>query len=113
MGLPIRLSGRLKENARVGVDGGWAMAKLLPEETGLPMAVWITENDGYPHDVRVKVSNLHGGGMIRSRLPSSRGRGKSCLTPVGSLGADTSATEGELPSLAEDTSSKCTSDSNL
>ena len=26
------------------------------------MAVWITENDGYPHDVRVNVSTLHGGG---------------------------------------------------
>jgi hypothetical protein len=25
------------------------------------MAVWITENQGYPHDVRVKVSPLHGG----------------------------------------------------
>jgi hypothetical protein len=25
------------------------------------MAVWITENAGYPHDVRVKVSPLHGG----------------------------------------------------
>jgi hypothetical protein len=31
----------------------WAAVKLLPSETGLPMA-WITENDGYPHDVRVK-----------------------------------------------------------
>ena len=39
----------------------WAAVKLAPRLTGLPMAVWITENDGYPHDVRVKVSQLHGG----------------------------------------------------
>ena len=39
----------------------WAAVKLMPHRTGLPMAVWITENDGYPHDVRVKVSPLHGG----------------------------------------------------
>ena len=39
----------------------WAKVKLPPRLTGLPMAVWITENDGYPHDVRVKVSTLHGG----------------------------------------------------
>jgi hypothetical protein len=31
---------------------------------GLPMAVWITKNDGYPHDVRVKVSTLHWNGVI-------------------------------------------------
>jgi hypothetical protein len=39
----------------------WAKVKLPPRLTGLPTAVWITENDGYPHDVRVKVSTLHGG----------------------------------------------------
>ena len=35
--------------------------KPPPRVTGLPMAVWITENDGYPRDVRVNVSTLHGG----------------------------------------------------
>jgi hypothetical protein len=39
----------------------WAQVKLPPRLTGLPMAVWITEDDGYPHDVRVKVSTLRGG----------------------------------------------------
>jgi hypothetical protein len=39
----------------------WAAVKLLPHHTGLPMAVWITDKDGYPHDVRVKVSPFHGG----------------------------------------------------
>lgn len=50
-------------NHRVGqVDlEDWAAVKLVPRITGLPMAVWITENDGYQHDVRVKVSPLHGG----------------------------------------------------
>ena len=43
--------------------------KLPPRVTGLPMAVWITENDGYPHDVRVKISTLHGGrGSWRTAL---------------------------------------------
>jgi hypothetical protein len=27
----------------------WAKVKLPPRLTGLPMAVWIIENDGYPH----------------------------------------------------------------
>lgn len=39
----------------------WAAVKLVPRMTGLPMAVWITENVGYQHDVRVKVSAIHGG----------------------------------------------------
>lgn len=39
----------------------WAAVKLVPSQTGLPMAVWITENEGYQHDVRVKVSTIHGG----------------------------------------------------
>jgi hypothetical protein len=44
-----------------GLDEAYAMAKLRPAETGLPMAVWVTENEGFRHDVRVKVSRLHGG----------------------------------------------------
>jgi hypothetical protein len=43
-------------------EAAWGAMKLRPERTGLPMAVWITPNDGYPHDVRVKVSELYGGG---------------------------------------------------
>ena len=39
----------------------WAKVKLLPLRTGLPMAVWITQRDGYPHDVRIKVATLRGG----------------------------------------------------
>jgi hypothetical protein len=39
----------------------WAAVKLLPRHTGLSRAVWITENQGYPHDARVKVSTLLGG----------------------------------------------------
>jgi hypothetical protein len=46
--------------ATEAVAEDWAKVKLPPRLTGLPMAVWITENDGYPHDVRVKVSTLHG-----------------------------------------------------
>lgn len=42
-------------------DEVYLMAKLVPAETGLPMAVWITPNEGFPHDVRVKVSRIPGG----------------------------------------------------
>ena len=43
-------------------DEGWGAMKLRPSRTGLRMAVWINENDGWRHDVRVKVSRLYGGG---------------------------------------------------
>src|SRR5260370_35422460 len=52
----------------------WAKVKLPPRLTGLPMAVWITENDGYPHDMRVKVSTLHGGRGSRRTPPSTTPR---------------------------------------
>jgi hypothetical protein len=48
-------------SATEAVAEDWAKVKLPPRLTGLPMAVWITENDGYPHDVRVEVGTLHGG----------------------------------------------------
>ena len=33
----------------------------------MPMAAWITQNDGYPYDVPIKVSPLHGGrGSLRT-----------------------------------------------
>jgi hypothetical protein len=37
------------------------MAKLPPRLTGLPMAVWITPNEGGPHNIRIKVSRTRGG----------------------------------------------------
>jgi hypothetical protein len=55
--------------ATEAVAEDWAKVKLPLRLTGLPMAVWITENDGYPHDVRIKVSTLHGGrGSWRTAL---------------------------------------------
>jgi hypothetical protein len=48
----------------------WAKVTLPPRLTGLPMAVWITENDGYAHDVRVKLSTLHGGRGSSRTAPS-------------------------------------------
>jgi hypothetical protein len=44
-----------------GLTEDWAAVKLIPQRSGLPRAVWITENQGYPHDVWVKVSRLRGG----------------------------------------------------
>jgi hypothetical protein len=38
--------------------------KLPPRLTGLPMAVWITENDGHPHDVRVRISKAVDAGRV-------------------------------------------------
>jgi hypothetical protein len=46
----------------------WAAVKRLPDQTGLQRAVWITENQGYPHDVRVKVSRVRSG---RGRWPDA------------------------------------------
>jgi hypothetical protein len=48
----------------------WAKVELPPRVTGLPGAVWITENDGYPHDAQVKVSTLDGGRGSRRTAPS-------------------------------------------
>ncbi len=42
-------------------ESAWGAIKLPPARTGLPMAVWITANEGWPHDVRVKLSRIHGG----------------------------------------------------
>ena len=42
-------------------EAGWGMTKVSPRRSGLPMAVWVTPNDGYPHDVRIKVATIHGG----------------------------------------------------
>jgi hypothetical protein len=66
-------------------DEGWSMTKLRPELTGLPMAVWITENDDYRHDVRVKVSTVHGGGGSWRRSPSMAVRPQPRLVHRGSL----------------------------
>ena len=56
--------------AQSTIAADWAAVKLRPRDTGLPMAVWITENEGYPHDVRVKVSPLHGGRGSWASAPS-------------------------------------------
>lgn len=39
---------------------GYDMANLSPTLTGLPMIVWISERGHSRHDVRVKVSLIHG-----------------------------------------------------
>ena len=39
----------------------WAAVKLVRDDTGWRRAVGITENQGYRHDVRVKVSRLRTG----------------------------------------------------
>ena len=65
----------------------WAKVKLPPRLTGLPMAVWITENEGYAHDVRVKVSTLHGGRGSWRTAPSMAVRPQPHEIVPGSLPA--------------------------
>jgi phage terminase large subunit-like protein len=69
----------------VGED--WAKVKLPPRFTGLPMAVWVTENDGYPDDARVKVSTLHGGRGSWRTVPSIAVRPQPHEVVSGSLPA--------------------------
>ena len=46
----------------MSADEAYLMVKLPPRLTGLPMAVWITANEGSRrNDVRVEVSKTHGG----------------------------------------------------
>jgi hypothetical protein len=71
----------------VELNQDWAAVKLIPDDTGLPMAVWITENDGYPHDVRVKVSTLHGGRGSWRAAPSVGVRPQPHEIVPGSLSA--------------------------
>jgi hypothetical protein len=51
----------LSEIALDELTEDWAAVKRIPDQTGLSRAVWITENQGYPHDCRVKVSRLRSG----------------------------------------------------
>ena len=61
---PVGISGLFVTKLR-DVDDlteDWAAVKLIPRRTGLPRSVWITENQGYQHDVRVRVNQLRSGG---------------------------------------------------
>lgn len=54
----------------------WPALRLIPRRTGLPRAVWITGNQGYPHDVRAKVSGYAAAaehGSMPFRFRSGRG----------------------------------------
>ena len=61
--------------------------KLPPARTGLPMAVWITANEGWPHDLRIKVSRIHGGRGAWSGAASVAGRPQPGEILPGSLPA--------------------------
>jgi hypothetical protein len=39
------------------------MANLYPDETGLPMTVWVSPRGNARHDVRIKVNLTHGNQM--------------------------------------------------
>ena len=38
----------------------YLMANLRPATTGLPMVIWVSERGNARHDVRIKVSAIHG-----------------------------------------------------
>ena len=44
------------EEMKVGETEMWGMANLTPNETGLPMVVWVSEKGGAKHGPRIKVS---------------------------------------------------------
>jgi len=73
--------------AQTTIAEDWAAVKLRPRDTGLPMSVWITENEGYAHDVRVKVSPLHGGRGSWASSPSIGVRPQPHEIVAGSLPA--------------------------
>ena len=41
-------------------DELFLMTNLYPASTGLPMVVWVGPGYGVPHDIRIKVSQVHG-----------------------------------------------------
>lgn len=44
------------------------MANLYPEDTGLPMTIWVSPKGNARHDARVKVSRTHGALMTLDDL---------------------------------------------
>jgi hypothetical protein len=88
--------------ATEAVAEDWAKVELPPRLTGLPMAVWITENDGYPHDLRVKVSTLHGGRGSWRTAPSIAVRPRPHEIAPGSLPAADAALVGRWIDLNRD-----------
>ncbi len=44
------------------------MANLYPEDTGLPMTIWVSPKGHARHDARVKVSMIHGNRMTLDNL---------------------------------------------
>jgi hypothetical protein len=55
----------------------WAAVKLILRRTWLPRSVWITENQGYQHDVRVKISRLRSGAAGSGSMPYRSPLGRS------------------------------------
>jgi len=49
--------------ARSAEDELFEMANLYPDETGLPMTVWVSPRGNARHDVRIKVNMTHGNRM--------------------------------------------------
>ena len=81
-------------------DDLFLMANLRPDETGLPMVIWVSERGNARHDARVKVSQAHGSRIdpnntasvaIRPVLvhKSAVGRGSAAIAVCQAMRCDT------------------------
>jgi hypothetical protein len=68
-------------------DALFEMASLFPDDTGLPMVVWVSERGQARHDVRIKVNQTHGARMLPGNLATVAVRPAPRLV-AGQLSAD-------------------------
>jgi hypothetical protein len=62
----------------------WAAVKLLPRRTGLPRAVWITENQGYRYDLDVRIKVDRASSRWADAIPVSVRPNCEEIVPAGS-----------------------------
>ena len=58
-------------------DDLFLMANLRPDDTGLPMVVWVSEKGYAQHSVRIKVSTIHG-----SKISPTTPMATFCVLPT-------------------------------
>jgi hypothetical protein len=83
---PPDLPGSTAYEARRDDDEGFEMANLRPERTGLPFVVFISQQGGARHDVRVKVARGHRADP--AQMVSVAVRPEPRVIPPGALSAE-------------------------
>lgn len=76
----------LVETDAAGDEGMFEMANLRPERTGLPFVVFISQQGGARHDVRVKISR--GPRADPARMITVTVRPEPRVIPPGALSAE-------------------------